>query len=153
MKVIDRFYSKVNKTNGCWIWVGCLSSKGYGKFYLDGKQTGAHRASYFLHNGEFDESKFVCHTCDNPSCVNPDHLFLGTNSDNMIDCSKKGRLTGAFRIGHKAINSKLNEEDVIKVRYLLSIDKTINEISNLLNLPKEPIKSLKYNKTHKKITL
>lgn len=79
-------YVKV-EDNGCWIYQGGLNRRGYGKF---GKTT-AHRASYQIFKGQIEEGKYVCHTCDNPPCVNPDHLWLGTNSDNQQDSIKKGR--------------------------------------------------------------
>lgn len=87
----DKFWEKVNKTSGCWIWIGATRS-GYGAFKQNGKIYAAHRASYEFFFGVISGGKFVCHHCDNPSCINPAHLFLGTSSDNMIDCSKKGRI-------------------------------------------------------------
>lgn len=82
--------SKVAVTNDCWIWNGCRNNKGYGGFYLNGKRTLAH---WFLLDEKPDpkNGKIACHSCDNPACVNPDHIFIGSYSDNMKDMIQKGR--------------------------------------------------------------
>ena len=86
-----RFWSKVNKGRSCWEWTAGKAGKGYGIFWLDGKHCYAHRVSYEIEVGPIPEDMCVCHTCDNPGCVRPGHLFLGTHKDNQIDCSNKGR--------------------------------------------------------------
>jgi hypothetical protein len=91
MSYEERFFQKVNKTDSCWLWTGALNSKGYGSMGFEGKTTSTHRLSYLWFKGEIPEGMFVCHTCDVPSCVNPEHLFLDTNSGNMKDMFKKGR--------------------------------------------------------------
>ena len=85
----NNFWSKVNKTDTCWEWTGALDPK-YGLFRIGGKLFKAHRYSMML-AGHDPAGLFVCHTCDNPKCVNPDHLFLGTNQDNMDDKVRKKR--------------------------------------------------------------
>ncbi len=75
----------------CWQWMRCLSPKGYGKIFDRGKHKRAHRISWEIYHGPIPSNLLVCHTCDNPSCVNPNHLFLGTQKDNRVDCSTKGR--------------------------------------------------------------
>jgi HNH endonuclease len=88
----DRFWTKVEKTESCWIWKAYKSKFGYGVVGLPGSKTAsAHRAAWYLTHGEWPKL-FVLHRCDNRACVNPDHLWLGTQKSNMIDCAKKGRL-------------------------------------------------------------
>lgn len=93
----ERFWLRVMKTDTCWIWNGWSGNKNYGRMsiYDKGKMknipTLAHRVSWELHNGKIPHGIHVLHKCDNPPCVNPDHLFLGTHKDNMMDMSKKGR--------------------------------------------------------------
>ena len=94
-KIEERFWSKVNKTenpNECWEWNAALRGK-YGAIKYNKKVIDAHRLSYIIKFGEINNSKlFVCHKCDNTLCVNPNHLFLGTHSDNMKDAFQKGKL-------------------------------------------------------------
>ena len=135
-KDIERFWEKVDRRgeSDCWTWLAAKSSKRYGRFRLQGKLYLPHRISYFLAKGELKGLE-VCHTCDNPPCCNPAHLFLGTRSDNMKDAAAKGRLissytaavkTGKFfykggggsRKGQQNHFSKLKEEDVLKIREL-----------------------------------
>lgn len=108
-------YEAVPET-GCWLWTAAVDGKGYGAFRM-GKMEQAHRASWLLHCGPIPEGMCVCHKCDTPTCVNPDHLFLGTVLDNNADRDAKGRTRGARGEHNEA--SKLTESDVRAIRLAL----------------------------------
>jgi hypothetical protein len=114
-----RFWKYVRKTRGCWYWTGATTYGGYGVIQSGprgGKLLRAHRLSWRIHYGDFDESLALCHHCDNPSCVRPDHLFLGSHSDNMQDMLAKGRAgtERAHGTGHHA--AKLTDDSVRAIR-------------------------------------
>lgn len=91
----DRFLSKIDypSDSSCWIWNGSRRPNGYGKLVIKTgkKEVGAHRLSYYLFHGNFNEQMFICHKCDNPPCVNPMHLFVGSPKDNVSDMIRKKR--------------------------------------------------------------
>lgn len=112
---ILRFWEKVRKTDSCWIWTGS-TSLGYGSCWDGVKIRKAHRFSYALHFGTIPDGLDICHSCDNPACVRPTHLFAGTVSDNMQDMDRKGR-RNAVRGSRQGL-SKLTEAQVIEMRAL-----------------------------------
>ena len=125
--VVSRFWAKVEKTASCWLWTGSKRSKGYGAFvYKSGSQTvqgRAHRFSYELHKGPIPDGLFVLHRCDTPACVNPDHLFTGTNKDNVEDMVSKGRHVpggtygpGNYQRGTEHHSARLTESVVREIR-------------------------------------
>lgn len=121
---IDRFWEKINKKSDdeCWNWTGAHNSAGYGVYGTPAKY--AHRISYTLHYGKLPRDFFVCHTCDNPSCVNPHHLFRGTSSDNMRDRNIKNRNNLPHGENHHW--TKLNEQNIVSIRKFYA-DGTLNE--------------------------
>ena len=135
---MERFWSKVKKGKGCWVWMAGKSS-GYGSFFFRGKNSYAHRAAWILTNGEIKDGLCVCHHCDNPICVKPSHLFLGTYSDNMQDAVRKGRIANGNRQGmrlhpqsvtrgEKVWNAKLDENKV-RVIFKLSPSRSVRSIA------------------------
>jgi ribosome-binding protein aMBF1 (putative translation factor) len=100
---------------GCWLWLGNKHKQGYGKISVNGRAVMAHRVSYEMNCSEIPLGMMVCHKCDNPKCVNPDHLFLGSAQDNMTDKIMKGRHRGARR-GESHHLAKLNKDQVMAIR-------------------------------------
>jgi hypothetical protein len=116
---IARFWSKVNKSckeGECWTWQAGLFPKGYGSFKVQGRHHGAHRISYLIHKGEIIDGLCICHDCDNPACVNINHLFAGTVNDNNQDMIQKGRQARVCGSAHGS--SKLNMASVLEIRNL-----------------------------------
>lgn len=95
---IERFnkFTKINNKTGCIEWVSSKIPSGYGRISYKGKNMYAHRFSFLIHIGDIPEGKQVCHTCDNRSCVNPTHLWLGTIQENLIDRDNKKRVRNSF---------------------------------------------------------
>lgn len=112
--LLERFNQKYSPepNSGCWLWTGSVEIHGYGRIANNKKIYLAHRISYSLFKG-FIGDKFVLHHCDNPPCVNPDHLFLGTQLDNIKDRNSKNRQGRGEKI-----SSKLTEKDILKIRAL-----------------------------------
>lgn len=98
---------------GCWLWTGPVNEDGYGQTWDGVRYLGAHRASYALHIGPIPKGKEVCHKCDTRSCINPDHLFLGTHGENMRDMYRKGRRT---QCGERNGHARLTEAQVSEIK-------------------------------------
>ena len=133
-----RFHEKVDARleNECWNWLGAKDSRGYGFIKEDGhngRQLHAHRVSYQIHYGVDPKDNYVCHKCDNPSCVNPYHLFLGTPKDNATDMIIKGRKF--IPAGEKSYNAKLTDSKVIKIRALYKTGKfTLSNLGKMFSV-------------------
>lgn len=126
----ERFWPKVHKTEGCWIWTAARDAGGYGWFGLPGRNGGsehAHRVAYRLLVGPIPPGASVCHRCDNRACVNPDHLFLGTDADNVADMVSKGRNRGA--VGSRNCHARVSEEDIPKIRAMVKQGHAQNEVA------------------------
>lgn len=116
-KAWDRFWSKVNKGPDCWEWTGALNGGewgGYGSFWIGNKIVMSHRIAWSMGHGKIQKGMFICHTCDNPACVRPSHLFLGTPSDNLIDSSNKGRAPG-LKITNEQVKAIRNDTRLLRL--------------------------------------
>lgn len=113
-KSIARFHKFVPDVPAteCWEWQSVRNQSGYGKFWLNGRTDLAHRVSYKIHKGSIPDGLLVRHTCDNPPCVNPAHLLVGTVKDNALDALSRGR----YRRGSDNARAKLTEQDVRDIR-------------------------------------
>ena len=121
--IADRFWPKVDKRgpDECWPWIGARHGAGYGHIGAggtDGQILKAQRVSWEIHFGPIPDGLFVLHDCDNPPCVNPGHLFLGTHDDNMADMAAKGRAKPPGLAGEDQPMSKLNGQQVLEIRRL-----------------------------------
>jgi hypothetical protein len=146
----ERFWSRVKKTDGCWEWIGGKSQFGYGQIKFNGDQLGAHRVSLSLAGIDAPSDMFVCHHCDNPGCVNPEHLFLGTHKDNMADMWKKGRALP--RRGSAHHNARLIEEDIPRIRDMLACGAKQKEIAELFGVGFNAISEIKLGKKWKHVS-
>lgn len=121
--------SRLNELTGCLEWQGAVDKDGYGFLEIAKKGYRAHRISYELHIGPIPNGFNVCHKCDNRRCINANHLFIGTQKDNMQDCSKKGRLRD--QKGALSTSAILSPEDILKIR---ADTRTHREIAKVYNI-------------------
>jgi hypothetical protein len=139
--VLEKFMRHVVKTDGCWIWTGAKYKNGYGAFGFYINPPGnmlAHRASYILLTGKsIPEGMYVCHKCDNPECVNPDHLFIGTPSENQIDRVNKKRFGN--------LRWSLTREQVIEIR---SLTETHEQIATRYGVCRQTVSNVISRKTY-----
>lgn len=139
----NRFESKIEKTSSCWLWKGALTRGGYGHIRYKRKDgwcmLRSNRAAWIIYNGEIPKNKHVCHTCDNVLCVNPEHLWLGSNLDNTKDKCSKGR-------HNWGIKSKINKEIAAKIRQTSGTNK---QIGKLFNISATEVSLIKNNKRWK----
>ena len=146
----ERFWKSVKKEkqNRCWNWLGMKNTKGYGKLKIGTKNISVHRFSYELHKGKIPEYLLVCHSCDNRLCVNPKHLWSGTNDENMKDMVNKKR--SSHKIGEINERAKLNWKKVEKIRKLYKTGKyTQKEIGRKYGVTDTTISFIIRNSTWK----
>lgn len=146
MTIAERFWCYAGRTNTgdeCWHWSGHSNSKGYGDLFVEGKYELAHRLAWRIHFGEIPVGIFVCHHCDEPSCVNPRHLFLGTHADNMADMMAKGRHSHASRnSGEENPHAKLNGIDVQLIRRARAAGLRASEIARDFGICTRHVRSI-----------
>jgi predicted XRE-type DNA-binding protein len=109
-----RFWTKARRDGDCWRWRAGSMSHGYGCFHIQGRALYAHRVAYLLTYGHLPEKGSICHRCDHPWCINPAHLFAGSQADNLADMARKGRSARGERNAH----ARLTAEDVAEIRRL-----------------------------------
>jgi len=154
-KDIKRFWDKVQfpemvGTNECWEWKANCVPDGYGSFRIGSRMVGAHQVAYTVTIGTILEGLCVCHTCDNPACVNPSHLWLGTHADNMQDKAQKGRASHLY--GERHPKHRLNNDDVKQIRTLYKTGLyTQQKIANLFNISRIAIEHVVNYRTWKHI--
>jgi len=138
---LRRFWAKVKIGNPdeCWLWTAACRYRGYGKFSLLGSVVGAHRFALYTQGVEIPPGYCVCHKCDNPTCCNPSHLFVGTLSDNARDAVSKGRFNRNRISGRK--RNILTETNVIQAKEMRREGMTYIDIANIYGVAKTTILS------------
>lgn len=158
---LERFMSRINKTDTCWLWQGYTDDKGYGLFWYNDANWLTHRFSYHFLVGPIPKGLYACHNCpikDNPSCVNPEHLYLGTAQDNSIDAILKGQSPFGDRNGSRTHpesrprgdahpTASLTEDKIEKIReFCLTSNLTQQEMAKQLGVAKSTIWRILHHK-------
>lgn len=145
MSVESRFWAKVDKSGDCWLWTAHLRSDSYGSFKNKETMQLAHRVSWELHFGQVPDGMCVLHRCDVRSCVRPDHLFLGTQVDNMADMVAKGR--AGSTAGELSGMAKLTEGDVLDIRTVHALGGSFSAIARAYGLHHSTVRAAINGKT------
>lgn len=148
-RFILEFNKKFTKSSycKCWEWIASKNRDGYGTVSFNGKVMTSHRVAWIVNNGKIPLSTNVLHRCDNPSCVNPEHLFLGTQGDNIRDCVQKGRFTRSDRRGEKSAISPFKNGDILSIRQEAANGKSRSQIARERNCSRTSIDSIVNRKT------
>ncbi len=139
----ERFWSRVSRGTGCWVWTGARRASGYGVVQWNGSPQYAHRVAWSLTQGTIPPRMFVCHICDNRLCARPDHLFLGTPADNAADAAAKGRMPRGE--GHP--RARLTEVAVREIRRLAADGMPYLEIARVTGYPSAAVAHAFYRRT------
>lgn len=147
----ERFWNKVSKVDGgCWEWTAHKDKRGYGRFNAYGRNSQimlAHRYSYFLANGDLPDDLFICHSCDNPACVNPDHLWAGSPADNVLDMHRKGRARGYDRtIVPQKPNQKITKDQARQIKHLALRGVNQDDIAAMFGVSQASVSGIKLGK-------
>ena len=137
------FFAKVEKAKGCWGWTASVDRMGRGRFKWNRRTGYAPRYSWEIHRGAIPEGMYVLHTCDNPACTNPEHLFLGTLGDNARDREEKGR--GADFKGEKNLTATITEREALAIIHHIKSGKGNTEISKL-GFPYNAVQNIRYGR-------
>lgn len=143
----ERLEAMTEKGNKCWLFIGCKNSWGYGFIRVDGLNKYAHRVAYELSKGPIKDGQVVMHSCDNPGCVNPDHLSVGTHQDNMDDAVAKQRTAR----GDCVNTSRLKKAAVIEIRRRAEIGESFRCLGRLFGVSHQTISSVVKRKTWRHI--
>lgn len=148
-----RFSEKFIKgsEDDCWNWAGAKKRKGYGAMKLSGDSVSAHRIAYFLSEGAIPEGLYVCHRCDNPACVNPSHLFLGTPLQNTQDMHSKGRQRYVGQKGRRNPRAELSEKQVKKIIGLIAKGHTNKAIAQRFGVSHSTVSLIRLGKSWSEI--
>ena len=151
--IFCKYLPDILNENDCWEWKGWLQKGGYGGLSYNGKILKAHRVSYEMYYAKPLEDLHCLHTCDNPSCINPLHLFAGTNLDNMRDKIQKNRCYTGNQKGENNGASKLSKKQVLKIRELYkSGNYTTFKLGEMYNVNRSTISYIINNKTYKNLS-
>jgi len=149
MTLAERFAQKHGTGPGCWEWTGGRNGCGYGRFWIgaEGRHRTAHRFAWELYRGQIPDGLHVLHHCDNPGCVNPGHLFLGTQAENNRDMASKGRARNEPRPGEKHPLAKLNNPTVLEIRRRVARGEPQAGVAKAFGVSHQTVSAIKLRKT------